>query len=108
MGWADGQKTKARSSFLHFIQSYGFVVLFCGGCLSLYANSMRKKDLVASELKQKIHRLELLKESILAEQQDLMLQISSFDDPAWMEMVLKKGLGVTSEGQTKVYFKQEE
>lgn len=42
----------------------------------------------------------------MAEQQELILQIESQTDPAWVEMVLKRNLGLVPEGQVKVYFKK--
>lgn len=39
-----------------------------------------------------------------AVQEDLLLQINSQSDPAWVELILMKGLGLVPEGQTKAVF----
>jgi hypothetical protein len=66
---------------------------------------MDKKSEACEELASKIEELEKLKRSCLEEREDLVLQISSQNDENWIEMVLKKRLGVVPEGQMKVYFK---
>jgi len=37
---------------------------------------------------------------------DLLVQIESQSDPAWIEMLIKKKLGMVADGQTKVYFER--
>lgn len=69
---------------------------------------MQKKEDVCSDLKDKIRELESLKQFARAEREDLALQIHSQSDSDWIEMVLKKRLGLVPEGQMKVYFKTEE
>lgn len=44
------------------------------------------------------------KEKALALRNTLKLQINSQSDPAWVELTLKKGLGLVPEGQIKVLF----
>lgn len=41
----------------------------------------------------------------LLEKEHLQLKIASFDDPAWIEMILMRDLGVVPEGYLKVHFK---
>jgi cell division protein FtsB len=40
--------------------------------------------------------------------ESLTLQINSQSDPEYVELVLRKGLGLVPEGQTKVYFAPQE
>jgi hypothetical protein len=49
---------------------------------------------------------ELQKERLLAlnERDDLMLRLQSESDPAWIEMMLMKELGVVPEGWVKIRF----
>ncbi len=49
---------------------------------------------------------EMQREKLQAQklQEDLMLQIASKEDPAWIEMVLIRELGVVPEGFLKVHF----
>lgn len=69
---------------------------------------MHKKSQVSLELQEKIADLESLKSLMERESEELALQIQSQKDPEWIEMVLKKRLGVVPEGQMKVYFKRDE
>lgn len=54
-----------------------------------------KKQLI--DLKSELKMLETQKEY-------LTRQINSQSDPAWIEMVMKKELGLVPEGQVKIYF----
>jgi hypothetical protein len=73
-----------------------------------WAHGMQKKNETCAELKHRIKFLQEEKVTSLAQREDLMLQIHSQSDPAWIQMTLMKGLGVVPEGQVKVYFKKEE
>lgn len=44
------------------------------------------------------------KETAISMRDNLKLQINSQSDPAWVELTLKKGLGLVPEGQTKILF----
>ena len=44
------------------------------------------------------------KEKAVTLKENLKLQINSQSDPAWVELTLKKGLGLVPEGQIKVLF----
>lgn len=95
-------------SYLDVIHHSWWMILFWAICFVLYSQAIQKKSKVCSDLKAKINELETTKKSILAEQDDLLLQINSQSDSAWVEMVLKKRLGLVAEGQMKVYFKKED
>lgn len=69
---------------------------------------MQKKSKFVVELKNTIKQLEHVKKNAIEEREDLVLQLNSREDDAWIEMVLKKRLGVVPEGQMKVYFKKDE
>ncbi len=84
-----------------------WMLLFWGICFGLYSHAVHKKKVAYSELKQKITELESAKQLLLAEKEDLLLQIHSQNDEAWTEMVLKKKLGLVPAGQQKVYFQQD-
>jgi hypothetical protein len=97
-----------EGKFLRFFHRYGWTALFLTACFILYSQAMQKKADVCSDLKGKIRELESLKQFVQSEREDLALQIHSQSDSEWIEMVLKKRLGVVPEGQMKVYFKTEE
>lgn len=99
VGWKESLKPTAASSTI-----LSMALL----CFAFYANAMYKKTQTCRELRDKIQKVELLKSLLLSEGEDLRLEISSYEDDAWKEMVLKKRLGVVPEGQMKVYFKKEQ
>ena len=82
--------------------------MFCCGCFTVYAQGMQKKSKDCFDLRDKITRLQEQKQSILRLHDDLVLQICSQSDPDWIELTLKRQLGVVPEGQKKVYFKKDE
>jgi hypothetical protein len=86
---------------------FGGVALFVTLCLGLYAYGYRQKDFSYQEMKSRLSSLEQEKGALLAHQEELLLQIQSQSDPAWVEMVLKRNLGLVPKDQTKVYFKQD-
>jgi|GEM_PF-1441287 len=86
----------------------GWVMFVAIGCFSLYGEAMYKKSKTCAELRDKIQKVESLKRLLIEEREELTLELSSRDDDAWLEMVLKKRLGVVPEGQMKVYFKKDE
>lgn len=66
---------------------------------------MHEKNIAYQELTRRMNELEMEKAMALSEQEDLKLQIESQSDPAWIQMMLMKGLGMVPDGQIKVYFK---
>jgi hypothetical protein len=85
-----------------------WVHLFLGACYVVYSHGMHKKNLVISHLHNRLVDLEKERELVFEAQEDLMLQVKSQSDPAWVQMILMKELGLVPVGHTKVYFKQEE
>lgn len=67
---------------------------------------MQKKRAFHQELSQSIEQLKQEKEQVTQQRDDLLSQIESQKDPAWIEMVLMQKLGLVPEGQVKVYFKE--
>ncbi len=91
-----------------FFQKTWWMFAFISICLLIFFSAMKKKGHTISDLEHKLAQLEEEKSAALEKKEDLLLQISSFADPAWVEMVLMKRLGVVPEGQVKVYFKKDE
>jgi hypothetical protein len=81
------------------------VIVFC---YLFYSHGIRKKNEQQADLQARLTGLESMQLLALQEREDLLLQINSQSDPDWIELTLKKGLGVVPEGQVKVYFKKEE
>ena len=88
-------------------KSFHGVALFVALCLGVYVVASHRKDLAYQEMKDRLLVLEKQKALALENQQELKLQIASQSDPAWVEMVLMRNLGMVPKDQTKVYFTQE-
>lgn len=80
------------------------VLLFCYG---VYLHSMQKKKEEYRALHAKLLLLENQLANAKEQKEDFLLQIDSQNDPSWIEILLKKHLGMVPYGQTKVYFDNE-
>ena len=87
---------------------YWWVAVFV--CLSglIYTHAVKKKNGVIADLDEHLNALSIEKELLLQEKEDLLLQINSQSDPAWIQLTLMKGLGLVPEGQLKIYFESDE
>ena len=83
------------------------VVVFCLAAVFIYVRSMKEKKMALSEYAFRLE--EMQKERLLAcaERDELHLRIASQTDPAWIEMVLMRDLGVVPQGWMKVHFRSE-
>jgi hypothetical protein len=97
-------KNEISHTFGKWFQRSGwfFLLLGIGGMIYFYA--IKQKSLLLKETTLALHLLEKQKLDALSLHEELLLQIQSQSDPAWIEMVLKRNLGMISEGQIKVYF----
>ncbi len=100
MSYTDTNRSRKKKSL---IQS-GWVVLFIVLCGAVYMQAAQRKEAVVASLDRQIAFLEQEKDSLIQEKDDLLLQINSQSDPAWIQLTLMKGLGLVPEGQLKVYF----
>ena len=91
----------------HWLHRSWWVIAFISLCGVLYLHGARQKNITYQEMDGRLQILEKEKALALVEQEELLLQIQSQSDPAWVEMVLKRNLGLVPEGQTKVYFHQD-
>ncbi len=81
-----------------------WVVLFISICSIVYSHASHKKNEVLTSLDERLNTLTTEKDILLQEKEDLLLQVNSQSDPAWIQLTLMKGLGLVPEGQLKVYF----
>ena len=86
-----------------FIRSW-WVVLFILCCYFGYEQGLLKKDHDFAMLQTQYDDLLQKNLQAKAHQEDLLRQINSQSDPAYVELILMKGLGLAPEGQTKVLF----
>lgn len=100
--------TFVRHSLGHrtWLHQNWWVIAFVALCGVLYLHGIRQKNLSYQEMSGRLQTLEEEKAVALAQQDELLLQIQSQSDPAWIEMVLQRNLGLVPEGQSKVYFHQ--
>ncbi len=91
---------------LKYILSSWWVVCFLVVTYGLGLKSFEKKELSIAGLKAQVSLL--ANQKILATQKklDLEKQIASRSDPAYIEMILMKHLGVVPEGHVKISFKK--
>lgn len=69
-----------------------------------FIQALREKNRSYEAMVVQLHQLEKERDEALTLKKDLLLQVQSQTDPAWVEMVLKRNLGMVREGQVKVYF----
>lgn len=98
---------RVLSKCLSVMVSWSWVIGFVAICLVSYANAFRKKEMQKHILGQRCYDLIKERNCILAEQDELRLQINSQSDPLWIEMTLMKGLGLVPEGQKKILFDED-
>jgi len=99
--WAKWASFFLESSALHWWWVLFFVVL----ALAWYEHGNEEYAKAYHRLNDQLLFLQREKETALDLQTALQQQLHSYNDSAWMEMVLMRKLGVVSEKQTKVYFR---
>ena len=77
-------------------------------CYLFYEQGLKKQKRDFAKLHERFLELEQEKVEAQALRHDLMIQINSQSDPAWVELTLMKGLGLVPEGQIKVLFIKKE
>ncbi len=87
-----------------WIRHYWWVAICMAVACVVYTASRQQKERIMASLDQQVALLQQAKKTALEEQQDLVLQIDSQSDPAWVELTLMKVLGLVPEGYSKVYF----
>lgn len=97
-------KNKTKS----FIHSSRWVIAFFLLCLILFERGMKNKAAHYERLLEQKIKLERDKEIAISRMHHLQLQINSQSDPKWIELTLKKEMGLVPVGERKVYFFKEE
>lgn len=83
---------------------FWWVVVFTIFCGAIYFQAIKRRESTLLELSFRLQEKEKEKLIALQEKDDLMLRLQSQNDPAWIEMILMKELGVAPEGWIKVHF----
>ena len=85
-----------------------WVVLFILLCAALFEQGMQQRNVNYTKLTRQLKELKMSKEVALKEHEELLLQVNSESDPAWVELTLLRSLGMVPEDQTKVFFTKHE
>lgn len=83
-----------------------WVIAFCLVMAICYLQAAGTKLSVISQLEARALELEEEKKEALIAKEELELRIASQSDPAWIELVLLREVGVVPEGYLKVHFKK--
>jgi hypothetical protein len=98
-----------RSAFSRFFEELFFrswwVVSFFLMCHLLYETTSSHWKEEFSSLENQLLLLQKEKQYAIEEKEEMLRQIKSHNDHDWIEIILKKELGLVPEGQKKVFFK---
>jgi hypothetical protein len=86
-------------------QNWWFV-LFCLSAVLAHVHFSKEKKAGLKLLEIRLSEMEAEKLQAIQIKEDLELKLASQNDPAWIEMVLIRELGVVPEGFLKVHFKR--
>jgi hypothetical protein len=83
-----------------------WVIVFSAISLACYFQVAHSRAIAMSELSGRLQDMEKAKIIASEQQEELTSRLQSETDPAWIEMVLMKDLGVVPEGWVKVQFQK--
>ena len=96
-----------RLSYIHrFFFRNWWVIAFIVMAWALYLQALHNKKQLLARLTAKAEFLRRDKKEATQEREELLMRKQSQEDPDWMELVLKEKLGVVSEGEVKIVFKE--
>lgn len=87
-------------------RNWWWVAAFCTFSVFAYSQASAGKKRAIAELSSRIEEISAEKIASKQLKEELLLAVSSQEDPAWIEMVLMRDLGVVPEGWLKVHFKK--
>jgi hypothetical protein len=90
---------------MSWVQKSWWVILFCMAVGLVYLHALKNRNAALKEIGFRLGEMDKEKLRVLQEKEDLQMRISSQNDPAWIEMVLMREIGVVPEGWIKVHFK---
>jgi len=85
-----------------------WVALFGASCFLFHCRTKHHQQELHKGLEGRMEQLQAERLAALSKQGDLLAQIESQNDPAWIEMILMKKSGLVPGGQTKISFQKEE
>jgi hypothetical protein len=89
-----------------WLRTWWWTATFCLLIAGLYGQGMKKQNASLREVTLRFSEIE--HETLLAmeEKENLSLRLASQSDPAWIELVLLRQMGVVPDGFLKVHFKR--
>lgn len=97
---------KKEGGVVSFWSRNWWMVLFCLFTLVSAFHFLKEKQAALSQLALRQKTMEAEKKACFELQDELTLRIASQSDPAWIEMILMRDLGVVPEGFLKVHFQK--
>lgn len=94
-----------QGAMMRFWSQNFWVITFCVCTMFTYFHFVKDKKAAILQLSRKLQDMVEARDRIEAHKKDLELRLASQDDPAWIEMVLMRDLGVVPDGFIKVHFK---
>ena len=88
------------------LRKWWWAVAFCLLVGVIYAQGIRNRNEGLREVTARLAAIEQEYHLALAEKDNLSLRLASQSDPAWIELVLLRQMGVVPEGFLKVHFKK--
>lgn len=99
------KKIKLKSFFIeHVIIRSWWTILFIALTFIIFVKIYSDQSIHYHLLQDELMKLQTAKDKATATNNHLIKEIDSQNDPCWVELILKRELGVVPEGQTKVYF----
>lgn len=93
-----------RKNLIGMARRWAFTFCFVTGAFVILELSLKQLESEGAMLEKQLVDLRLELKDAEAQKEYLTRQINSQSDPAWIEMVMKKELGLVPEGQVKIYF----
>ena len=81
------------------------VIAFCAICVSVSLHAASGRTAALQAVSFRLQEMEKEKQIAMEKREELMACLQSESDPAWIELVLMKELGVVPDGWIKVHFR---
>ncbi len=88
------------------LRKWWWVAVFCACAFVAYAHMMQRRAADYRKMAARLVALEQDTRLARVEKETLALRLASQDDPAWIELILLRQMGVVPEGFLKVHFKR--
>jgi hypothetical protein len=93
-----------RKKWIAKAKQWALPFFFVTGAFVVLEISLKQLEKEGEVLEKQWLDLKMELKSVEIQNEYLTRQINSQSDPAWIEMVMKKELGLVPEGQVKIYF----